>query len=111
LGRPIGVQRDSLQRTALVPFTLNEMMDAAPPQEFESYLIALAEEVKGVVRIEQCRIRKSGLGYLMDIHVEVDGEMSVQQGHAIGHDVKDRLLASELSIVDVVVHIEPALMP
>ena len=90
---------------------LNEMMDAAPPQEFESRLIELAEGVKGVVRVEQCRIRKSGLGYLMDIHVEVDGEMSVWQGHAIGHDVKDRLLASELAIVDVVVHIEPAEWP
>lgn len=89
---------------------LNEMMDAAPPQEIETHVIHMAEGVEGVVRVEQCRIRKSGLGYLMDIHVEVDGEMSVQQGHAIGHDVKDRLIESDLAIVDVLVHVEPAVM-
>ena len=87
---------------------LNEVMDAAPVDHLEVRILQLAMDVEGVVRIEQCRIRKSGLGYLMDIHVEVDGEISIRDGHAIGHAVKDRLIASELSILDVVVHVEPA---
>jgi divalent metal cation (Fe/Co/Zn/Cd) transporter len=43
----------------------------------------------------------------MDIHVQVDGDMTVTQSHEIGHRVKDALLAAPLNIQDVVVHIEP----
>ena len=45
--------------------------------------------------------------YLVDIHVQVDGSLSVVAGHKIGHDVKNALLASALRITDVSVHIEP----
>ncbi len=87
---------------------LNEVMDGAPPDAFEERVVALASGVEGVVNIEKCRIRKSGLGYLMDIHVEVDSEIPIREGHLIGHEVKDQLLDSDLPITDVVVHIEPA---
>ncbi len=87
---------------------LNEVMDAAAPEQVERRIVEIAAGVEGVMAIEKCRIRKSGLGYLMDIHVEVDGEISIREGHYIGHKVKDRLMDSNLPIVDVVVHIEPA---
>ena len=57
--------------------------------------------------IEKCRVRKSGLGLLMDIHVVVDGDLSVRDGHLIAHRVKDELITSDLPVHDVVVHIEP----
>lgn len=63
--------------------------------------------VDGVLDIEKCRVRKSGLGLLMDIHVVVGGEATVRECHEIAHAVKDLLSASRLRIVDVVVHIEP----
>ena len=43
-----------------------------------------------------------------DIHVVVDGELSVRRGHDIAHEVKDRLLTSPHRINDVTVHVEPA---
>jgi divalent metal cation (Fe/Co/Zn/Cd) transporter len=52
-------------------------------------------------------VRRSGLVYLVDIHVEVDADLTVRDGHALGHVVKDRLLESELPILDVLVHVEP----
>jgi len=85
---------------------LNEVMDAAV--QFEAKLIALASSVEGVIAIEKCRIRKSGLGYLMDIHVEVNGGITLREGHEIGHAVKDCLLESEFPITDVIIHVEPA---
>ena len=88
---------------------INEVMDAAPPDDSEAQIRALACSVEGVVQIERCRVRKSGMELLTDIHVVVDGGISVRQGHLISHAVKDRLLESDLSIVDVVVHIEPDL--
>lgn len=87
---------------------LNEVMDAAPSDAIEARVVETASRVDGVVAIEKCRIRKSGLGYLMDIHVEVNSELTIREGHNIGHAVKDRLLNSELPISDVIVHIEPA---
>ncbi len=87
---------------------LNEVMDAAPSDAIEERVVETASSVDGVVAIEKCRIRKSGLGYLMDIHVEVKSDLTIREGHDIGHAVKDRLLASELPVSDVIVHIEPA---
>jgi divalent metal cation (Fe/Co/Zn/Cd) transporter len=44
----------------------------------------------------------------MDIHVRVDGDLTVREGHEIAHQVKDQLLASQHRINDVTIHIEPA---
>ncbi|MFQ5511802.1 MAG: cation diffusion facilitator family transporter [Candidatus Krumholzibacteriia bacterium] len=89
---------------------VDEMMDAAVPQGIEGKVRGIAAGVDGVVAIEKCRIRKSGLGLLMDIHVTVDGDITVRRGHEIAHDVVDRLFASRLKVVDVVVHTEPDTM-
>ena len=86
---------------------LNEVMDGAAPDEIEDQIRKIASNIEGVIEIEKCRIRKSGLGLLMDIHVVVQGEISVEEGHEIGHEVKNHLLESELQITDVTVHIEP----
>jgi divalent metal cation (Fe/Co/Zn/Cd) transporter len=64
--------------------------------------------VPGVVRIEKCRTRKSGLGLFVEIHVEVDGDLTVRRGHEIAHEVSDHLKSSARSVQDVTVHVEPA---
>ena len=87
---------------------MDEVMDASAPGDVKEQVVTIASSVEGVKAIEKCRIRKSGLGYLMDIHVEVDGEDTVTEGHLIGHRVKDSLVESSLPISDVVIHIEPA---
>jgi cation diffusion facilitator family transporter len=86
----------------------NEVMDAAVPQETQDRIRRIAADVPGVEGVEKCRVRKSGTDLLMDIHIEVDGSMTVTRGHELGHEVKDRLLASGLNIRDVTVHVEPA---
>ena len=83
-------------------------MDAAPPDHLQTQIRQLASSVPGVVRIEKCRARKSGLGLLVEIHIEVDGTLSVQRGHEIAHQVSDHLKSSSLSIQHVVAHVEPA---
>jgi cation diffusion facilitator family transporter len=86
---------------------LSEILDAAVSEEIEAEVRRISSAVEGVHAIDKCRIRKSGLGYFVDIHVVVDGEITVRRGHAIGHEVKDALLASELGILDVTLHVEP----
>lgn len=87
---------------------LGDVMDSAAPTPFEAEVRRVAQEVPGVVNLDQCRVRKSGLSYLVDIHVRVDPTMTVRAGHEIAHAVKDALMLSTLRIGDVLVHIEPA---
>ena len=53
-------------------------------------------------------MRKSGVGFFVEIHVWVDPAISVYEGHQIGHKLKDQILPSEGRVQDVTVHIEPA---
>jgi len=87
--------------------SLNEVMDIAVPAEMENDVRALALGVPGVASLDKCRIRKSGLSYLVEIEVLVAGDLSVRRGHEIAHAVKDALLASPLGVSYVTVHIEP----
>ncbi len=85
-----------------------EMMDASVPEPLIEEIREIARGVSGVAGIDMCRVRKSGLGVWVDIHVEVPGEINVHEGHRISHAVKDALIASKHNVMDAVVHIEPA---
>lgn len=86
---------------------LDEIMDAAAPRTLQEEVRGIASAVPGVVRIEKCLIRKSGLNLFVEIHVEVDGALTVARGHEIGHRVDAQLKASDLRIQHVLVHVEP----
>jgi cation diffusion facilitator family transporter len=86
---------------------LNEIMDTAPPPEKVQKVIETASLVKGVLGIDKCYLRKMGFEYYVDIHVIVDGQITVMEGHLIGHEVKDKLMQIYSNISDVMVHIEP----
>ncbi|WP_255558727.1 cation diffusion facilitator family transporter [Horticoccus luteus] len=86
---------------------LRDVMDTAVPDQIEQRVRAYALAVPGVRELDKCRVRKSGLSHLVDIHVRVDGALSVRAGHDIAHAVKDALLAAPLHITDVSVHVEP----
>ncbi|RMF60515.1 MAG: cation transporter [Calditrichaeota bacterium] len=87
---------------------ISDIMDEAPSQEFEMLIRQVAGEVPGVINVEKFRARKSGLGYFVELHVEVDEHISVRKGHEIAHRVKDVLEHSErLDIIDALIHIEP----
>lgn len=88
---------------------LGDVMDTAVPESFEKEVRDLALVVPGVQSLDKVRMRKSGLSYLVDIQVRVDGELTVRAGHDIAHAVKDALLASTAHrISDVTVHVEPS---
>ncbi len=87
---------------------VNEIMDAAPPAAMESAVRRVAESVEGVIALEKCFIRKMGFSYYVDLHVTVDGSISVRKGHDIARRVKETLRTSNSSIAEVLVHIEPS---
>ena len=85
-----------------------EIMDTAPGGKFIRSIRSVASSVPGVVEVEKCRARKMGLDYYVDLHVGVDGNISVHEGHEIAHRVKSAIQQSDSRVADVLVHIEPA---
>ena len=57
--------------------------------------------------LEKTLARKSGLKYLVDMHIEVDRDMPVWKAHQLGHVVKDEILRITPEVQDVLIHIEP----
>jgi cation diffusion facilitator family transporter len=86
---------------------LAEIMDAAPSGEIVSEVKQIANSVPKVRGIDKCYVRKMGFDYYVDIHIKVDGNLTVEEGHRISHIVKDRLLKTDLRVTDVLVHVEP----
>jgi cation diffusion facilitator family transporter len=87
---------------------LNELMDRSPNREVIEQIRQVAALVEGVDRIEKCLVRKMGYNYYVDMHVEVDPQMSVQRSHEIAHEVKDQVRNRIPVVQDVLIHIEPA---
>jgi cation diffusion facilitator family transporter len=84
-----------------------ELMDAQADESFVERIRASASAVEGVRRIDKLWVRKSGLEYLVDIHIQVPAELTVNEGHRISHLVKDELLERFTNLRDVLVHLEP----
>lgn len=91
--------------------SIGEVMDARHSKELVSRLTSASLQVPGVLSAEKCRVRKSGLSLIADIHVRVDGDTTVRVGHDISHQVKDLLMQLDRRIADVTVHIEPGETP
>jgi len=91
----------------LLKQALHENMDGAPPADLLQRARRVAAEVPQVRCIEKLRMKKMGLSYFMDIHIQVDAAMSVEEGHAVTHQVADALRAAMPEIGDIVTHLEP----
>lgn len=86
---------------------LAELMDTAPPEDIELKIREAAASIVKVKSLDKCLVRKVGFEYYVDLHVVVDGNLTVKEGHKIGHQVKDAIKASNERIADVLIHIEP----
>jgi len=85
-----------------------EIMDETPPGDWKAEIEGIARQVPGVQGIEKCYVRKMGLEYFVDLHLQVDGDLTVRQGHAIAHAVKEAIRKQKSMIYDVLIHTEPA---
>jgi cation diffusion facilitator family transporter len=85
----------------------SELMDVQAPEDVLADVRRVAASAPGVQGVETLWIRKSGLEYFADIHIEVAPDLTVAEGHRIGHVVKDRLRERFPVLRDVLVHLEP----
>jgi cation diffusion facilitator family transporter len=90
---------------------LSELMDEAPDPKIVERIRQIAAGTSGVARVEKCFVRKAGHLFFVEMHVEVDPQMTVLRSHEIAHDVKDKIRETMPAVSDVLVHIEPLNIP
>ena len=87
--------------------TLHEFTDTAPRPEIIEQLMKLSRAVEGVMDAHDLRVRISGGFYQAEIHIAVDGQLTVVEGHRIAKTV-ERCLTEEMDELDrVIVHVDP----
>ncbi len=86
---------------------IDELMDRAPSRAVLERIEASVRRTGGVRTFHAFRARRLGGKVEMDIHVQVDPELSVRQGHDIAREVRRRIMAEDPDVISVIVHIEP----
>ncbi len=85
-----------------------ELMDTRPDPQLISNISLAATSVAGVRTVEKVLVRKVGMNYWVDMHIEVDGELTVYEGHELAHRAKDAIQNKHPNVADVTIHVEPA---
>jgi len=88
--------------------TTLQLMDTMPDRESMAHVRDAALTVPGVRGVEKCYARKTGLQYHVDLHLEVDPEITVRQSHVIATQVRIVIKETLPWVADVLVHVEPA---
>jgi len=85
-----------------------KLIDSGAPEEDLQRIRATALETDGVRSLHAVRTRYiSGSSLAVDLHIQVDEDMTVREGHDVSAAVKRRLIVDGPDVVDVVVHLEP----
>ncbi len=85
-----------------------QLMDTMPDEALVRRIRSVAQEVPGVRGVEKCYARKTGLQYHVDLHLEVDPDITVRASHDIATQVRGRLRETLDWVADVLVHVEPS---
>ena len=91
----------------IVKPVINEFIVTGLRQEDVAIMKTVALNTEGVKSVHALRTRKMGGGILVDMHVLVDKNISVEEGHSISEEVKSNLFKKTPNLLDVVVHLEP----
>jgi cation diffusion facilitator family transporter len=87
---------------------IGELLDEELEPQLNEQVRKLAAEVPGVEFIEKCYIRKMGLKSHADMHVWVNKNLTVEQGHTIAHAVEDHIQEQLPQFAIINIHVEPA---
>ena len=84
-----------------------ELTEAKADSDIEKQIKAYAAEDKNIKEVHAIRSRRTGSTILLDFHLLVDPEMSVEHAHNITENFKTHLLDELDEVVDIIIHIEP----
>jgi cation diffusion facilitator family transporter len=85
-----------------------ELLDTMPSPAMLAEIRKCALQVPGALGIEKCLARKTSFQYHVDLHLEVDSQLTVERAHQISGAVRAAIRNNIDWVADVLVHIEPA---
>ena len=83
-----------------------DLMDTALNEKDTQKLQTIIDDIPGVIKSHDLRTRKIGEEILMDVHIQVDSDLTVSEGHEVGERVRRQLIKSYPSTQDVLVHVD-----
>jgi hypothetical protein len=86
---------------------LRELMDEGIAAAEVAAIGDTVRKTPGVIGVHDLRTRRMAQKVLIDVHVQVDGHISVSEGHRIGEEVRRRVLDDHDEVLDLLVHVDP----
>jgi cation diffusion facilitator family transporter len=86
---------------------LSELIDVGAPTETRRRIQDIALKNEGVLQVHDIRTRYISTSIQVDLHIVVEGFITVRDGHDIADDVKARIIDTIPEVLDVIVHVDP----
>lgn len=90
---------------------IKEIIDTAPSKEVVQRIIETAFKIEGVRQVHDTRARFHGGQILVEMHIVVDPNISVFDGHEISAAVKYAVLDEIDEVQRVIIHVDPEINP
>ena len=87
---------------------VSELIDAGVPEEIQKKIMGIASNTMGVREVHAIRSRYISSSIQIDLHIVVDGNISVREGHTIADSVEDNIIGGIPEVLEVVVHVDPS---
>lgn len=87
--------------------SINELIDTGISRRELEEIYTVINKIENVEGVHAVRTRMIASSIYIDLHLEVNGELSVAEGHSVSEKVKQILIETNPGIIDVMVHIEP----
>jgi divalent metal cation (Fe/Co/Zn/Cd) transporter len=86
---------------------LSELIDVGAPTETRKKIRDIALKNEGVLQVHDIRTRYISSSIQVDLHIVVEGLITVREGHEIADDVRARINDAIPEVLDVIVHVDP----
>ncbi len=86
---------------------IGDLMEQSLPDKVEDEILNLAQSVAGVSKPHDLRTRRIGNHYAIELHILMDGDISLKEAHDKASEVEDLLRRQYGDETHVVVHVEP----
>jgi cation diffusion facilitator family transporter len=86
---------------------ISELIDVGAPEQIKAKIKNIACINENVQEIHAVRTRYISSGIQVDMHIVVDGSISVREGHDIADEVEKRIIEGIPEVLDVIIHVDP----
>lgn len=91
----------------LVRTGLNELLERSLPADVEEEILRIVTADPEVCQPHNLRTRRIGAAIAVEVHVRMDGAMTVARSHALTVDIERRLRARFGEGTMIAIHVEP----